>query len=90
MPIRIMSSITIREGKRLGSVEDESSVTDDLLFRRYIIPKAAATAKAAYPTKQVTTWAISQLDWSAGTRGLMVLLISVEKEAYAMIPNRFG
>ncbi len=33
----------------------------------------AETANAAYPTKQVMTWAWSQYDCSAGTSGWMLL-----------------
>ena len=39
--------------------------------KRMLTPKD--TAKAAYPTKQVTTWEISQLLCSAGTNGWISL-----------------
>ena len=48
-----------------------------------LIPKARA--KAAYPIKQVTTWAISQLLFKAGISGWIALEIPGFKEAVGML-----
>jgi len=58
-----------------------SVASGSLCLKRYMRLTPKATAKAPYPMKQVTTWAISQLLLRAGMSGWMRSLMFGDSEA---------
>jgi len=67
-----------------GNLDGKVSVSFFCGLTRYMILKPKATANPAYPRKQVMTWAMSQLLFKAGIRGLIVFSTPGDNDAYAI------